>query len=212
MGSGGFTSAYDQAVRKINSMPSGQTFHIDNAGISGLHFHQSLRPGAFNELPGHTDANSQQVGNWHLWPGLLAAFFGLTDHIQAYNDNKIADYAFSKGHPVALDTYSNGVNAGGELARHVMNENQQLQSATVVEPATSDIQTLVDINNASVNTWFILSGNDPAVNLELFHVSATDIQNTLGQSATVTDPQSGTHKEDVNLQNAMKKDAPPGSQ
>ena len=122
-----------EAVSKINSL-SGGTLYVDFAGIQGLHTHQSLGPWGNFDLwhSDHTSANSVIVPNSGIVSGFLRALFGLANRDQVDTGKAIVAAAKASGQDVAFDTYSNGVNAAGQVAQGM--SAGDLQSATVVAP------------------------------------------------------------------------------
>jgi len=157
-----------QAVSKINAL-SGGTLYLDFAGIQGPHSHQSLGSWAnFDSWHSdHTSANSVIIPNNGIVSGFFRALFGLANKDQVDTGKAIVAAAKSSGQDVAFDTYSNGVNAAGQVAQGM--SAGDLQSATVVGPNANSPAPVQAMDQADGDTTLIfVSGSDPALALALF--------------------------------------------
>lgn len=157
-----------EAVSKINSLPGG-TLYLDFAGIQGLHGHPSLN--ASNNFDGwhsdHFSSNSVIIPNNGILSGFFRAFFGLANKDQADTGKAIVAAAKASGQDIAFDTYSNGVNAAGQVAQGM--SAGDLQSATVVGPNANSPAPVQAMDQADEgNTLIFVSGSDPALALALF--------------------------------------------
>jgi RHS repeat-associated protein len=157
-----------EAVSKINSL-SGGTLYIDFAGIQGLHSHPSLNASNnFNNWHSdHFDSNSVIIPNNGILSGFFRALFGLANKDQVDTGNAIVAAAKASGQDIAFDTYSNGVNAAGQVAQGM--SAGDLQSATVVGPNANSPAPVQAMDQADLgNTLIFVSGSDPALALALF--------------------------------------------
>jgi len=177
-----------EAVSKINTLPGG-TLYLDFAGIQGLHGHPSLN--ASNNFDGwhsdHSSANSVIIPNNGIVSGFFRALFGLANKDQADTGKAIVAAAKSSGQDVAFDTYSNGVNAAGQVAQGM--SPGDLQSATVVGPNANSPAPVQAMDQADGDaTQIYISINDPALALALFgSQSADDWTSEFGDRVHVTD-------------------------
>jgi hypothetical protein len=113
------------------------------------------------------------IPNNGIVSGFLRALFGLANKDQSDTGKAIVAAAKSSGQDVAFDTYSNGVNAAGQVAQGM--SAGDLQSATVVGPDTSSPAAVQAMDQADGNTTQIyISINDPALALALFGSQSTD--------------------------------------
>jgi RHS repeat-associated protein len=177
-----------QAAAKINSL-SGGTLYLDFAGIQGLHGHPSLN--AANNFdgwhPDHFAANSVIIPNNSVVSGFFRALFGLANKDQVDTGKAIVAAAKSSGQDVAFDTYSNGVNAAGQVAQGM--SAGDLQSATVVGPNANSPAPVQAMDQADGDsTQIYISTQDPALALALFgSQSADDWTGEFGDRVHVTD-------------------------
>ena len=157
-----------EAVSKINALPGG-ILYLDFAGIQGLHRHQSLNSTtSFDRWhPDHFAANSVMIPNNGILSGFFHALFGLANKDQVDTGKAIVAAAKASGQDVAFDTYSNGVNAAGQVAKGM--SAGDLQSATVVAPNAGSPAPVQAMDQADGDTTLIfVSGNDLALGLALF--------------------------------------------
>jgi len=157
-----------EAVSKINALPGG-TLYLDFAGIQGLHSLPSLN--ASNNFDrwhsDHHDANSVIIPNNGILSGFFRAFFGLANKDQVDTGKAIVAAAKASGQDIAIDTYSNGINAGGKVAQGL--SAGDLQSGLVVAPNANSPAPVQALDQADGDTTLIfVSGNDPALALALF--------------------------------------------
>ena len=177
-----------EAVSKINALPGGNLY-LDFAGIQGLHGHPSLN--ASNNFDGwhsdHSSANSVIIPNNGIVSGFFRALFGLANKDQVDTGKAIVAAAKSSGQDVAFDTYSNGVNAAGQVAQGM--SAGDLQSATVVGPNANSPAPVQAMDQADGDaTQIYISINDPALALALFgSQSVNDWTSEFGDRVHVTD-------------------------
>jgi len=157
-----------EAGSKMNSLQGG-TFYMDFAGIQGPHSHQSLGPWGNFDLwhSDHTAANSVIIPNNGIVSGFFRAFFGLANKDQADTGKAIMAACTASSLHCAFDTYSNGVNAAGKVAKGLAPGD--LYSATVVGPNANSPAPVQAMDQADGNSTLIfVSGNDPALAFALF--------------------------------------------
>ena len=162
-----------KAVAKMNAMGGHGTFYLDFAGIQGLHKHQSITASSFdNWHSDHSAGNAEVVPNKGILSGLFRAFFGLANKDQA-DTGKAIVAAAPGGINIAFDTYSNGVNAAGQVAQGM--SPGDLESATVVGPNANSPAPVQAMDQADLDTTLIfISSGDPALALALFGSQSVD--------------------------------------
>jgi hypothetical protein len=140
--------------------------------------------------PDHFSSNSVVIPNNGIVSGFSRALFGLANKDQVDTGKAIVKAAISEGQNVAFDTYSNGVNAAGDVARGLASGT--LVSATIVGPNTSSPATLQAIDDADAGAFEIYqSTNDPALGIALFGSQDTsDLVGEFGGDVNVTDQRS----------------------
>jgi hypothetical protein len=167
----------------------------------GLHLHQKLQSGMFdNWHSDHTSQNSEVLPNSGLFSGLFRAFFGKANRDQVDTANAIIAAA-PTGVNIAFETYSNGVNAAGQVAQGM--SPGALDPSTVVAPNSSSPAPVQAIDQADGSTTLIfVSSNDPALALALFgHQSVDAWRAEFGDR--VFDPGQTSHNLD-NYSNAVQ--------
>ncbi len=162
-----------EALAKMNAGQGG-TFYLDFAGIQGLHTHQSLGPWAdFGRWHSdHFTSNSEIIPNKGILSGFFRAFFGLANKDQV-DTGKAIVAAAPAGVNIAFDTYSNGVNAAGQVAQGM--SAGDFESATVVGPNANSAAPIQAMDQADEDsTQIFISTNDLALALAFFGSQSVD--------------------------------------
>jgi hypothetical protein len=127
------------------------------------------------------------IPNNGIVSGFFRALFGLANKDQVDTGKAIVAAAKSSGQDVAFDTYSNGVNAAGQVAQGM--SAGDLQSATVVGPNANSPAPIQAMDQADGDsTQIYISTLDPALALAFFgSQSADDWSGEFGDRVHVTD-------------------------
>jgi RHS repeat-associated protein len=195
--SGGFKvlqKVVAEAVEKMAALKNhgGGRLYLDYAGIRGLSSKESLGPSDFNKWHSdHSKANTVVLPNKRPFGGIPAALFGKTNRDQADTGLAIVQewhkrHFDQSGITLGVDTHSNGVNAAGDVARHV--SPGTFDSATIVAPNTSSTSTLQAIDDADRGPFEVyLSNNDLMLGLTIHGSMPTqEAVNKFGDDVTVT--------------------------
>ena len=199
-----------EAVAKMNAMQGHGTFYLDFAGIQGLHNHPSITASSFDKWhsPGeHTANNAEVVPNNGILSGFFRAFLGLANKDQVDTGRAIVAAA-PAGVDIAFDTYSNGVNAAGQVAQGM--EPGDLASATVVGPNANSPAPVQTMDQADLDTTQIyISDLDPALAFALLgYQTAEGWESEFPGRVHVTDQPSHNLDEYRNAQNHSHRDNP----